>query len=284
MDKRDAAELFRSRLSQALDRRRISRAELCRRVGIDRSTLAQLMASDTHRLPRADTVAALAGGLQVSADWLLGLTTEPARGADILEQSVQIEVTLPSPADARLAAWHREAAGYKIRYVPTTLPDLVKTDAVLAHEYHDFAAVSTEQAITIATERPAYTRQPESDIEVCSPLQDLEVFARGGGLWQGLAAANRRAQLEQIVALLDELYPAFRWFLYDARRTYSVPMTIFGPQRAAVYMGNLYFVYNTTEHIRVLTRHFDGLIRAAIVQPPDTRGWIRSLIDQVGEP
>jgi hypothetical protein len=69
------------------------------------------------------------------------------------------------------------------------------------------------------------------------------------------------------VRLLDELYPTLRWFFFDGLERYSVPLTIFGPQRAAVYVGDMYLVFNSTEHIRVLTRHFDGLIRAATVQP-----------------
>ena len=60
MDKRDAAGCFAA-ADLALDRLRISRAELCRRIGIDRPTLAQLMADDP-RACRADTVAALATG------------------------------------------------------------------------------------------------------------------------------------------------------------------------------------------------------------------------------
>ena len=46
----------------------------------------------------------------------------------------------------------------------------------------------------------------------------------------------------------------------------------------------MYFVYTTSEHIRVLTRHFDGLIRGggpernvASVQPPDVATFLRDL-------
>ena len=46
-------------------------------------------------------------------------------------------------------------------------------------------------------------------------------------------------------------------------------MTVFGPLRAAVYIGDMYLVLNSTEHIRELTSRFDNLIRAAVVQPPE---------------
>jgi hypothetical protein len=43
----------------------------------------------------------------------------------------------------------------------------------------------------------------------------------------------------------------------------------------------MYFVFNSTEHIRVLTGHFDGLIRAAVTQPPDVPATLRTLLDEL---
>ena len=71
--------------------------------------------------------------------------------------------------------------------------------------------------------------------------------------------------------------PADAPAVYDGLTCFSVPLTIFGPLRAAVYMGQMYFVYTTSEHIRVLTRHFDGLIRVASVQPPNVATFLRDL-------
>ena len=48
--------------------------------------------------------------------------------------------------------------------------------------------------------------------------------------------------------------------------------------RAAVYIGGMYFVLNSTEHVRVLTKHFEDLIRAAVVQPPDVRSLLERLL------
>ena len=71
MDRRDLLDVFRSRLSEAMARGGLTQAALARRVGLDRSTLAQFLAPDNKRLPRADTLAALALDQQVSIDWLL---------------------------------------------------------------------------------------------------------------------------------------------------------------------------------------------------------------------
>ncbi len=279
VDRRDTVHIFRARLSEALERSGLNRSALARAVGVDRSTLSQLLAPDTDRLPRADTVAALAATLQVSLDWLLGLSHEDKLGADILQQSMQIEPTSPNPVDERLALWHAEAAGYKIRYVPTELPDVLKTDAVIRYEFGAFEAATPRQARAESQARLAYMRLPETDMEVCSPIQDLEGFARGEGLWRNLSAEARREQLGHMIALVEELYPSLRWFLYDGLTRYSAPLTIFGPQRAAIYVGQMYFVFNTIEHIRGLTRHFDNLIRAAVVQPPRIGALLRRLLD-----
>ncbi len=63
-----------------------------------------------------------------------------------------------------------------------------------------------------------------------------------------------------------------------------MPLTIFGPLRAVIYVGEMYFVFNSTEHIRVLIEHFDGLIRAAVVQPPDIAQVLRRLLDELTDP
>ena len=82
MDRREVSRVFRARLSEAMMRADTSQATLARRVGVSRSTLAQLLSADAYRLPRADTVAAVATELKVSLDWLLGLSQVDKLGAD----------------------------------------------------------------------------------------------------------------------------------------------------------------------------------------------------------
>ncbi len=279
MDRRETVRVFQSRLMSGLESSQLTRTEFARRVGIDRSTLSQLLSPATDRLPRAETVAAIAGMLQVSADWLLGLSQDAQRGADILQQSVHMARDTPSAADTLLARWHAEAAGYKIRYVPTNLPDLAKTPELIRYEYEQFVAKSSDQAVRESADRLEYSRLPETEFEICSSVQVLEDFAAGAGIWRGLDAALRRHQLQSMARLIEELYPTVRWFLYDGLAHYSVPLTIFGPTRAVIYMGQMYFVFNTTEHIRLLIRHFDDLIKAAVVQPPDVPATLRRLLE-----
>lgn len=280
MQKRDTSEIFRQRLLALIERSGLSRAQFAARAGLDRSTLSQLLSDVNVRLPRTETIARIAARHTVSIDWLLGLSQQDQVAADIVSQ-MAIEPDAGSPADERLLSWHEEARGFKVRYVPATLPDQVKTEAVIAHETGRLEATAAQAWAGIARARIMHAKRTEHEIEVCSPLQGLEGFARGEGIWRGLAADERLAQLEQAAALVDDLYPAYRWFLFDNRERFSVPYTVFGPMRAALYVGDMYFVFTSTEHIRELSRHFDNLIRHARIQPNETGNYIRSLIKDV---
>ena len=81
-----------------------------------------------------------------------------------------------------------------------------------------------------------------------------------------------------MIELVDELYPAFRWYLFDGLRRYAAPVTVFGTQRAALYLGDLYLVLTSRDHVRTLSRHFDRLIRDAQVQPTSVGAHITRLL------
>jgi hypothetical protein len=192
-----------------------------------------------------------------------------------------IEPDAALPADARLERWHDEARGCKIRYVPATLPDQVKTDAVLAYETRLLETARADAWRDVAQTRISHARQSGSEIEVCCARQNFEDFARGAGIWRDLDPQARRQQLQIAQELFAASYPSYRCFIFDGRRSYSVPYTVFGVQRAALYVGDMYFVFNSTEHIRVLAGHFDDLIRQAVVQPNEVAGYVETLIERV---
>ena len=281
MDRRETVEVFKDRLAELIRRSGISRAAFAARSGLDRSTLSQLLAPGNTRLPRAETLAAIAQRESVALDWLLGLSQEDYLGPGILPISLEVAHEPDAPVDQRLAAWHAEAAGYKIRYVPTTLPDLLKTPEVVDFEFEAQGRSVRDIQIDQGAARLAYVRRPDTDIEACCSIQSVEAFARGHDLWQRLPRDIRLAQLRHMIDLLDELYPTFRWFLFDGLQKFAAPYTIFGPMRGAVYMGGMYFVLNSTEHLRVLTRHFEDLIRAAVVQPPEVKNLLARLLSEL---
>ena len=72
-------------------------------------------------------------------------------------------------------------------------------------------------------------------MEACQSRQDIEGFARGEGIWCDLSLDIRMKQLEHMADLTEELYPGFRWFLFDGRQIHTAAFTLFGPLRA--YFG-----------------------------------------------
>ena len=276
MQKRETVETFRRRLAELIQRTGLSRAQFAAWAGLDRSTLTQLLSAENVRLPRAETIARIASRHSASIDWLMGLSEQDQVAADIVPQ-LAIEPDAASPADERLKRWHEEARGFKVRYVPATLPDQLKTDALIGYESGQFGAAAADAWSGVARARIAHAQRPDSEIEVCAPLQRFEIFAAGEGIWRDLPARDRAAALRHAASVVRSLYPSYRLFLYDGRQRFSVPYTVFGPKRAAIYVGDMYFVFTSTEHIRELTRHFDDLIRSARIQPNAAAEFIDSL-------
>jgi hypothetical protein len=172
--------------------------------------------------------------------------------------------------------WHAEAAGSKIRYVPARIPDLLRTRDVIAYEAdasHQSAVAQEEEAVF----RLDYNRAPGTDMESCMPFQTLVQFAAGTGIWSDLPRKARQVQLDQMAQLIDELYPSFRLFLFDGRARFSIPYTIFGSARVAVFAGQMYLVLNSLETIRTMQTHFDGLIRSTRYHAHEAADYVRSL-------
>jgi transcriptional regulator with XRE-family HTH domain len=275
MDKRDLSGLFRERLRTLLQRSGMNQSAFAAAAGIDRSALSQLLSGASTRLPRAETLLNIAARHSVSLDWLLGLSQDEGLTGDI-RPSLEIEEGSGGFDRTLLAKWHAEAAGTKIRYVPAGIPDLLRSDALIEYE-----SIRTARSREFQTEevqyRIDYNRRPETDMEVCMPRHTLEIFARGLGIWADLPDETRQHQLQHMARLLDDLYPSFRLYLYDGRARFSIPYTIFGPYRAAIYVGDMYLVLNATAPIATLTRHFDNLIRAAMVNAHETAGFVSQL-------
>ena len=280
IDRRDRADLFRSHLAQAMAARGVSQAELSRRVGADRSTISALLQAGT-RLPNAQLAADCAAALEVSCDWLLGLAARPEPAARLLAQSVQMTNAPRALFDAEIFRWHQEAAGYKIRHVPATLPDLLKTEGVVRWEYAQALGGDVDQAIAAFEGQRALLAQARSDAEIAMPLHELESFAFGSGYWSGLPLPERREQIDQLILLCERFYPVLRLYMFDARRVYSAPVTVFGPLRAVIYLGRSYIVFEDPAMVHSTAQHFDWLLREAPFEARDTLGHLKRLRDRM---
>ncbi|MDB5660379.1 MAG: family transcriptional regulator [Cypionkella sp.] len=262
IDKRDRAPLFRERLAQAMTLRATSQAALARATGVDRSTVSALLSPGT-RLPNAQLAADCATALGVSCDWLLGLAERPEPVAELLAASVTLIEAPRALFDQQLIGWHHAAAGYKIRHVPASLPDMLKTPEVVAWEYADYLGRSSDQAISAFQDQLDWMKTTQSDYEIAMPLHEISNFASGLGYWSGLTLSARQDQMDHMITVCDTLYPSLRLYLFDAHQVYSSPVTVFGPHLAAVYLGQQYIVFRDPARVQAILQHFDGLVRAA---------------------
>ncbi|MBV0911402.1 helix-turn-helix domain-containing protein [Anianabacter salinae] len=278
-DKRDRADLFRTRLAQAMATRTMSQSALARGVGADRSTISQLLSSDGPRLPNAQIVAECASALGVSADWLLGLTERPESAADLMAINLSITEAPRALVDEQIFAWHKEAAGFKIRHVPAALPDMLKLREVLEWEYEPHLGRTSAQAIRASEDRLALLLNLHSDYEIAVSLHEIECFARAHGYYSDLPRDLRAAQLDRLIELYDQLFPTLRLHIFDARRTYSSPITVFGPLLAVFYVGRYYIAFRDSERVQAFTTHFDGLVRQAAVPDRDIIPYLQGLRD-----
>lgn len=276
IDKRDRATLFRSRLAEAMALRRTSQSALARATGADRSTISQLLAEGT-RLPNAQLAADCAQALGISADWLLGLTDRPEPLADLLATQLTMKEAPRALFDEAIFGWHQEAAGYKIRHVPATLPDMLKTRAMVEWEYRPQLGRTAEQAFGAFEDQLAWMRSARSDYEIALPLHELDSFASATGYYADLPAEVRLGQIDRLQALADQLYPSLRIYLFDARRVFSAPVTVFGPLLAVVYLGRHYIAFRDTARVASISAHFDWLLREAALGARDFTSHLHQL-------
>ena len=181
IDKRKRAEKSRHRLRQALQQSGMTQSGLARATRINRSTVSQLLSGSTARLPNAQVIGACAATFKVSADWLLSLSDRPESAADLLADALSLTTAPRALIDEQVFAWHKQAAGFKIRHVPAALPDMFKTTKILEWEYAPHLGRTSQQAINASNDRLTWMRSSASDYEIALPVYELDCFARAEG-------------------------------------------------------------------------------------------------------
>jgi len=278
MDKRLRANLFRDRLAEAMTLKGMTKSGLSRAANVDRSTIGQLLKDDHPRLPNAQLAADAAVALGVSTDWLLGLTNRPETPGDIVAAAMSLSPAERSAADEQLLEWHHEAAGYKVRHVPATLPDILKTKRMLDWEYESVQEPRLSQAYSAIQDQLTWLTSGVSDYEIALPLHEIEACAAGTAYYEGVEESVRYEQLEFIADQCDQMFPRLRVFLFNAHRVFSSPVTVFGPNLAVIYVGQCYLAFREIERVRSLSDHFDWLVREAVVDARHVSTHIRSLL------
>ena len=278
MDKRSRAQLFRKRLKDTMSSKDVTKSKLSRETGVDRSTIGQLLNNHQPRLPNSQGTADIALVLGVSTDWLLGLTHRPEKPGDIVAASLSLSAAERTSADEQILAWHNEAAGYKVRHVPSSLPDIFKTKEMLDWEYASQQKERLTEAYKTIQQQLTWLSSGVSDYEIAIPIHELEACASGTAYYKGLDKSVRYEQLMFIANQCEQMFPRLRIFLFNAHTLFSSPVTIFGPGLAVIYVGQCYLSFREAERVKSLSGHFDWLVREATIDARDVVSYIRRLI------
>ena len=261
MDKRRRASLFRERLIEVMSVKGMTKSGLSRAANVDRSTIGQLLKNDQPRLPNAQLAADAANALGVSTDWLLGLTNRPETPGDIIAAALSLSPAERTSADEQLLEWHHEAAGYKVRHVPATLPDILKTKRILDWEYASVRERRLPEAHSAIQDQLQWLSSGVSDYEIAVPVHEIESCAAGTAYYKNVEKDVRYEQLGFIADQCDQMFPRLRIFLFDAHN-----------------VGQCYLAFREVERIKSLSSHFDWLVREAVVDARNVSTHIRSLI------
>ena len=278
MNKQRRASLFRERLMEVMSMKGMTKSGLSRATNVDRSTIGQLLKNDQPRLPNAQLAADAANALGVSTDWLLGLTNRPETPGDIVTAALSLSPAERTSADEQLLEWHHEAAGYKVRHVPATLPDILKTKRMLDWEYASVQERRLPEAFSAMQDQLQWLSSGVSDYEIAIPIHEIESCSAGTAYYKDVEEGVRYEQLGFIADQCDQMFPRLRIFLFDAHNVFSSPVTIFGPNLAVVYVGQCYLAFREVERVKSLSSHFDWLVREAVVDARNVSTHIRSLI------
>ena len=154
---------------------------------------------------------------------------------------------------------------------------MLKTPEFIEWEYLTHHSDGSEGALQALRDQQDWLHTGDSDLEIALPLHELSACAAGTGYYEGLPRDLRQAQLERIADTAQALYPRLRLFLFDARLVYSAPVTVFGPRLAVIYVGKFYLAFREAERIRIISDHFDWLLREARLDGKAVPDHIRAL-------
>ena len=273
MDKRALAEIFNDRFRQVLEASPLGKNKFLKATGIDRSALSQFLSTDIDRLPRAETLRKIAETSGVSVDWLLNLENAP-EGRQEVSSSVQIERAQSEDGSTPLHRWQMEAVGSKLRYVPSTLPDMLSLSAIDDRQKLEIDARGGGVENVLEGVSP-----DDLDVEIAMPVQTIQDLATQTGLWRNASADLCDRQLKHMINICEESYPRIRLHLYDGSQIFAAPFTVFGRQRAVLYIGGAYLVITNQEQVREFTKKFDNLVRSALIGPDKVHEYLAELLN-----
>lgn len=217
------AALFVERLRTAMHDNGISAATLARSTGLSKAAISQLLSNRKARLPNSFTIYSLARALNRNVDYFLG-TTAPLEGG---RATFSIELYHSGFANAE-RLWREticSGAADGFTLVCDTIPDFLKTEAVLACE-HGARPEVIEHAGRIARLRADHEAVQIRGLILCETSVVYQLV-KGIGLYRSLSEADRAAQIAIMTSYFDARFPDLYCTLVSYRQNNLSPVLMY---------------------------------------------------------
>lgn len=248
------------RLHEAMALRQFTVDQLSFAADVGKGLLTRLITDEPDRLPDTYTLIKLAHALDVSLEYLLGL------GAGRADAQISFAADFFDDASGSGNAvcddvFLAQAGGYFV-YICETIPDFLKTRAVLDLELGDKAAAAALHARALAM-REATEARENCGIMIldCGTIDHL---AGGTGPYAGLTAAQAREQLGAISEFLDGQHPIISATVVDFHKHGLTQMYLSTPCRVVSRLGDGYLSVGNGELYRRLRAKARAACRAGV--------------------
>lgn len=248
------------RLNEAMVCRMLTVSHLAYASNITKTALSRLLSEELDRLPDTYTLIKLCYALDVSLEYLLGLGVQRTDstisfGADFFPAPFSAENTLYEEL------FLSQTSGYFV-YVCETVPELLKTKAVLEIELGDVALAATYHARMEAIRSAAATR--ENNGLVIMDCRIIDQLLSGTGRYVGLTAPQIRDQIGILNNFFESQLPTVTASVVDYRKDGLAQMFLSTPCRVVSRMGDGYVASGNAELYRHLRHTARNACRAGV--------------------
>lgn len=245
------------RLNEAMTSRSLTVAQLSYASNITKAALTRLLRDDLERLPDTYTLVKLTYALDVSLEYLLGL------GMQHTDKTISFGGDFfPAPFSGENTLYEEmfltQTSGYFI-YVCETVPELLKTKAVLEIELGNAALAAPYHARMEAVRSAAATR--ENNGLVIMDCRIIDQLLSGTGRYIGLTAPQIREQIALLTGFFDSQHPTVTASVVDYRTHGLSQVFLSTPCRVVSRLGDGYVASGNAElyqHLRQTARVASG--------------------------
>lgn len=260
------------RLRELLKQHNITAAQLSARSGVSKSAISTAMSIDNPRIPNAYTLYLLANALNASIADLLGQDLSPiGTDQENVYQFFPDAFANQNDIYERVATSNPDA--FRL-YICDTLPELVKTPAVMRCEVGERAELAP-----YAERMEALLHQMEQMRAAGMYLCDrsiIEQLITRRGLYADLSQSDLDEQLARLSAFNQRFFPKATGYVVEYRKYGLSSCYLYGDDKIIMFQFDGYFAFSSQS----LTDDLKTRIRAAVKNAPTVDSFIEANLPQ----